>query len=206
VKILEPSIQKDLKQIAKTFCRVKEVIAVILYGSYARGDAGPRSDIDIYVVCDTEKNMRKVEKKITDILHGKTERVVQPLCVSLQDMGDPGIASKIFREGRAVFIRHPFFNFAAGNIILDTKPYRLISLPISQLSQKDKVRFNTAIYGKKVKNYEYKGLLHQTFGVRFGKGVILVPEENADRILRFCESYDVKPKQVKIWVEETIEQ
>lgn len=200
---LELSIQRDLKQIAKELSKVKEIVAVILYGSHARGDAGPRSDIDIFVICDTEKNMRKLEPKITTLLHRKTKRFVQPLCVSVEDLGDPGIAAKIFREGKVLFVKEPLL-ITAGKI-LDARPYRLLAIPISALSQKEKVKFNTALYGKKVKNYKYKGLLDEVSGAKFGRGTILVPEEKVNKIIKFCKSYNIKPKEVKVWVEEIIE-
>ncbi len=55
---------------------------IILYGSYARGDATEESDIDLLILVDREKISYKDKIKITDPLYGleiETGQIVSPL-------------------------------------------------------------------------------------------------------------------------------
>lgn len=197
---LESSIQKDLESITKQLSKIKEVVAVLLYGSHARGDAGPRSDIDILVIFDKEKNVRKHEPKISDLLFGKTKRFVQPVCVALDHPGDPGLLSRVFREGKVIFVKKPLPLQTAA--ILDLLPKKVITFSIAHLKPKDKWKFNHALYGKKVAGYKYKGLLEEINGRKLGDGAIIVPEQEMQRIIELFKRYKVKHQTQKVWTEE----
>lgn len=61
---------------------------VILYGSYARGDNGPDSDIDLIVLVDQEKISYEDEKKIKYPLYHieyDTGIIISPLVISKND-------------------------------------------------------------------------------------------------------------------------
>ena len=45
------------KKIAGALLKISDVRAIVLYGSFARGDFGPKSDIDLFIVTG------KVERK-----------------------------------------------------------------------------------------------------------------------------------------------
>jgi predicted nucleotidyltransferase len=54
---------KDIPKIAKEICKIKNVEAVYLFGSYARGKQGPLSDIDLCVIGNlNKKSKRKILK------------------------------------------------------------------------------------------------------------------------------------------------
>ena len=59
-------IQEMAKRIAERFHPVK----IILFGSYARGSAGPHSDADLLVVMPVEGSRRKTRVQIRSALHG----------------------------------------------------------------------------------------------------------------------------------------
>jgi len=198
---LESNIQKDIDTIALQLSKVKEILATVLYGSCVRGDAGPRSDIDVLVIFNKEKNMRMLETKVSDLLHNKTRRFVQPVCVSLDHMGDPGLLARIFREGKVLFAKKPLLLHAST--MLDTTPQRIFTFSLAKLTPKNKWLINTALYGKTVSGYNYRGILEVMGGKKLGAGVIMVPEQSAQRIIDFFERYKIKPKEIKIWAEET---
>ena len=67
---------KNTIEIIKEFARqVKEILGenlvqVILYGSYARGDFRPDSDIDVMILVDTDRaGVSPLEKKICDVTY-----------------------------------------------------------------------------------------------------------------------------------------
>jgi predicted nucleotidyltransferase len=62
---VESVIQKMVKRIVREFRPAK----VILFGSHARGEAGPDSDVDLLVVMDFEGSKREKQLAIRLALH-----------------------------------------------------------------------------------------------------------------------------------------
>jgi predicted nucleotidyltransferase len=58
-------IQKLADNIARQFCPEK----IILFGSYARGEAGPDSDVDLLVVMAHEEHASRKAAEITQRVH-----------------------------------------------------------------------------------------------------------------------------------------
>ena len=56
---------------------MKEVLAVILYGSYAREDYSVRSDVDLFMIVDNKIDKSIIEDKIIE-LENRTGRSIQP--------------------------------------------------------------------------------------------------------------------------------
>ena len=74
--------QQLLSEIKKTVLTQEPDAEIILYGSYARGDDRPDSDIDILVLLNKENITYEDEKKITHPLYDlefKTQQVISPL-------------------------------------------------------------------------------------------------------------------------------
>ena len=58
-----------VKQISKAIHRVEPTATAILYGSEARGDARPDSDIDVLILLDGEQRDLKREMEVTGPLY-----------------------------------------------------------------------------------------------------------------------------------------
>ncbi len=58
-----------VKQISKAIHRVEPTATAILYGSEARGDARPDSDIDVLILLDGEQHDLKREMEVTGPLY-----------------------------------------------------------------------------------------------------------------------------------------
>ncbi len=82
---------------------------IILFGSYARGDAGPDSDADLLIVMNTGKNrrLRKVEilSKLADIGLPKDIVIVTPQ--ELEKYADMigTIVYPAVREGKVLYVK-----------------------------------------------------------------------------------------------------
>lgn len=77
------------------------VEAIILYGSRARGDAGPRSDIDVAVSCP-----RASEREWLDIC-ATVEKVPTLLGIDVirLDKAPDSLRERVLREGRILYER-----------------------------------------------------------------------------------------------------
>ena len=77
-----------------------DVLAVMLYGSQARGDDGPRSDVDICLVLDigVPAGLPASRKRLEYLASGDADLTIfQQLPLHLR--------SRVLREGRVVFVR-----------------------------------------------------------------------------------------------------
>ena len=67
-------IEKNIIKIAKTLGDITNAKRVILFGSYARGDANENSDVDLLIVADSQlprfKRTRDLYKRIRPYLFG----------------------------------------------------------------------------------------------------------------------------------------
>ena len=62
-------VEEVISRVAE-LCRQHDAQKVILYGSYARGDFRPDSDIDVMILVDTDRaGVSPLEKKICDVTY-----------------------------------------------------------------------------------------------------------------------------------------
>ncbi len=74
--------KKLLAEIKKRVMQVEPDAKVILYGSYARGDANKESDIDLLILVDKEKITYLDQVRITDPLYSfglQTMKIISAL-------------------------------------------------------------------------------------------------------------------------------
>ena len=90
------SIDRAYAQIAD-FARARGARRVTLFGSRARGDAGPRSDIDIAVegCADMAAFREDVEERLWSLLSVDI--------VDLDRRVSPGLRASIEREGKVIY-------------------------------------------------------------------------------------------------------
>jgi predicted nucleotidyltransferase len=77
-----------------------DVLGIILFGSRARGEAGPRSDADVCLVLDpgAPSGLSASRKRLEYLAHSELDLTIfQQLPLYLR--------SRILREGRVVFVR-----------------------------------------------------------------------------------------------------
>lgn len=81
---------------------------IILFGSFARGDANQESDLDLFVIKDTDESSRLIRRKIDRLLWGR--RFPLEVIVRTQKEVDQNIKAKnpfylhhIFKEGKILY-------------------------------------------------------------------------------------------------------
>ena len=97
----EPSLDHCLEQACHTH---EEIIAAYVFGSQATGEAGPRSDVDVAVLLDEDRQQEFDSLQFIVDLENILERNVD--LVVLNHSGEP-IKHQVRRDGRIVFDRDP---------------------------------------------------------------------------------------------------
>jgi predicted nucleotidyltransferase len=181
---------------------VERVEGAVLYGSLARGDYDRRSDIDIMVIIDDKKPMKRlsrITKIITDL---RPHREIQCVLTNLRDK-DEEFYKNVFKDGKVLF----------GKFVLtpekaSLRPFIMISYDLGKVPPSKKVKIAHRIHGhksvKKVKGktyrYEYKGLKDRYDATFIGKGVIILKKMDADDFISELKKLKIKYKSYDIWM------
>lgn len=59
---------QQLQEVVRTIVREHHPEKIILFGSWAWGEPGPDSDVDLFIVKDTDRSTREVARDIDDSL------------------------------------------------------------------------------------------------------------------------------------------
>ncbi len=121
VNLLAPPDEKAVEVAVATFAAAarrefgEKLAGIYLFGSRARGDHKPFSDVDLAVVVD-DRNARRLDHRIElsnlayDVLLD-TGAEIQPWVVDKREWDDPslsvdsGLISSIMRDGREIWSR-----------------------------------------------------------------------------------------------------
>lgn len=182
-------IEEAVVALKKKLYGVKEVFAVILYGSVARGDYSIRhSDIDILVVLDDMKVKNNVDRMINDI-DIKYRVNVHPEYQS-KDIKheDRTLLCKMFEEGKIIFSKGFWF---MGKDELGLKAFRLYKFDTINVSKVNRVILSRALHGRDKK---YKGVIDDISVIYTGKGGLLVRKDKFKDIEALFERLNVKYK------------
>jgi predicted nucleotidyltransferase len=182
-------------EVFRELAEVKSIQAVILYGSFARGDVSPKSDIDLLLVFDTKEEARKQEARVAEILtRARVKRIIVPTCVGIEELhGSPDLTFNVMRDGKVLYKRIGVEPWPPAKA-LGGAPMIIYEFDLVGLSHQKKVKLNRALYGTQVGKYSYKGLVEQRGGHKLGKGVVIVP---ADAEAEFDGIFDTNRVETK---------
>ncbi|PIW68230.1 MAG: hypothetical protein COW10_03685 [Candidatus Omnitrophica bacterium CG12_big_fil_rev_8_21_14_0_65_42_8] len=191
-------MKRILNKIAKALSAIEDVKAVVLYGSFARGEYTSRSDIDLLILTTEKKTSEVVQDKVIQ-LEQETGRNIQPTIRTLEELQktDTGLLQNIFQEGKVLYLREAADIPSA--ILLQQKPFLVYTFQLNSLTQKDKARFNRQLYQQTRKGYKYKGLLQGLGGQKLSAGCVLVPHTEKQKIEKFFRQFKVQFSQLKVW-------
>lgn len=188
--------KRILKKIVSTLSTIKDVKAIILYGSFAREDYGPRSDIDLVLITNKKEAIEDIQNAIVSLDVGRS---IQPIVRTEKEITetDSGLLQNLFLEGKVLFLREPIDIHVAA--LLQLKPFLIYTFDLAHLDQKTKARFNRTFYPRRRDNYEYPGLLSTLKGEKLASGCITVPFSEKKAAEKFFRSFKVKANAVRIW-------
>jgi predicted nucleotidyltransferase len=133
-------LRRIFKQISRELSLIRDIKFVILYGSYARGDFGAKSDLDLFIMTSKLDTIEDVHNAIIKI-EEKIGKSIQPTVRTEEEFRktDSGLLQNLLREGKILFLRD-FYEISAVTL-LKQRPYIIYSFKINSLSQKNKGSF-----------------------------------------------------------------
>lgn len=188
--------RRSLSRLVKCLTPIDGVKAVILYGSFARGDFGPRSDIDLFIITDKAGVRNKVLMALARL---ELDRRIQPTVRTELELRktDIGLLQNVFDDGKVVYLREPLE--IPVRTLLALKTFSIFSFELSRLNQRTKARFNREMYERSRGRYRYGGLLGEIAGEKLSRGCVIVPARARLRLINFFKKYKVGFREIRVW-------
>lgn len=95
-----------IDKMAEYFAARPEVVAVYLFGSYARGREKERSDIDLGILLERDALARENDLR-TSYLIDLARILRKDLHIVIMNGAGEGIVGQIFKHGKCIFQRNP---------------------------------------------------------------------------------------------------
>lgn len=172
------------------------VKSVVLFGSVARGDSSPKSDVDIFIdVISDEKELSKKIESITEEFYKSARFLkywkllnvnneIKPVVGKLDEWKD--LKKSIIFNGVVLYGRFLESSKRASKKILllweNIKP------------QSRRVTINKQVFGYTHYGKKYGGLLSRYKGLKLGKGVIQVPLESYPVFMKLFRKHNIAVK------------
>jgi predicted nucleotidyltransferase len=120
-------LRRIFKQISRELSLIRDIKFVILYGSYARGDFGAKSDLDLFIMTSKLDTIEDVHNAIIKI-EEKIGKSIQPTVRTEEEFRktDSGLLQNLLREGKILFLRD-FYEISAVTL-LKQRPYIIYSI------------------------------------------------------------------------------
>ena len=191
-------MQRIYKQISRELSIIGEIKLVILYGSYARGDYGPKSDLDLFILTSKSDAIEIIHNAVIRI-EDRIGKSIQPTIRTGDEFRrtDSGLLQNLLREGKILFLRD-FYEISAVNL-LKQKPFVIYSFKINSLSQKNKAKFNREFYSRTKRKYEYRGILNKIGGEKLASGCVIIPFGKKNGMEKFFNKYKIRYETKNIW-------
>ncbi|MBW8002907.1 MAG: nucleotidyltransferase domain-containing protein [Planctomycetes bacterium] len=209
-------LQEEFRSLVFKFAKEaskEEVSYILLFGSVARGDTDRRSDVDLLVVFDTDKDdfedleARNEVSELALDLEKEYDKNVQVIFTNRNFHGlDEYFIKEVMNGGILLYARSPRIEVKG----LELEPYTLILYNLKKFSKKEKMKLKRLLYGhttrKKVKGKTYKsekiGLVQQLDGKHLGAGVITVPQTKAQSLEKELEKLKLDYRRIDLWLTE----
>ena len=173
---------------------------IILFGSVSTGNATSESDVDIFIEVKKDnsgfkKNVEKILEKFyksREAMIFKNKGVDNKINIIIGKLDDWRDLKKSI-ESTGIVLYGSFI--ASGG--LGGRKYVIISW---DKIGKNRGAFLNKIYGFKVGDKRYKGLIEIYGGKKIGKSSLMIPVENKDEIFKAIKDYDVNARLIEVYV------
>lgn len=190
-------VLEDLSLFVEKATSLRGLMAIVLYGSYSRGDFGAKSDIDLYILFDNVSNAKDSEDRITEIA-ADLRSFTKPIVGNMQEIAktEPSLLQNIIAEGKVLYWRGVTHELQASRL-LDLEPWLIFRYGLGRAKATKKSRVAYALYGKK--SAGSKGLIQQLRGTKLGRGAFMIPESSGDAAAAFLRKEKIEFEKFRVW-------
>lgn len=208
--MIQEEFEELVFEFAKKASRYKKVAYIFLFGSIAKGEADRRSDIDLLVVFDTDKNDITTKEEISNLalsLEKKYDRNIQIIFTNKNFDGlDEYFIKEVIHEGILLYGVSPIVEVKG----LELEPYTLMLYNLKKFTEKEKRKLKRLLYGHKTKKEvngkmyrsEKRGLVEVLNGKHIGRGAIIIPKTKAHSLEKELEKVKIAYKRIDMWLAE----
>lgn len=195
-------LENALRQIEEQLRTRDEIAGVVIFGSYARGEFGKTSDVDLLILFEGYERPETTAAGSAALrLVGEIEAAerlpmhIAPLLASVdrpQDLG-PDLLHSIWAEGVILYAK------AGALARLQPKglaPYTLVRFSLKGAHPKEKVRLSRRLHGMKGKG----GILGPQ-AMTLGRGVLLIPAAQETAVREALDEAGATYDMIPVWRE-----
>jgi len=185
----------DLNDIVNTASKIRGVVGILLFGSFAKGDYDEYSDYDLLILFEDRdlmwQNWDDLFKVVGDLnlnLH------VIPETLEELKTANPTFLNELLIHGKVLFSKLPLEVFLPP---VNLEPFSLIVYDMSDLKYRDKMKVVYSLYRKRG-----VGAVAKMGGIKLSESAILVPRSSGDEAVALLNSFSVKAKKLEIYMSE----
>jgi len=198
---LKSKPNSELSKLVQAITRTEGTVAIILFGSRARGDYDQYSDYDLLVVFENDetmwRNRRELYRNIGNL--GLYTQVLTRSVKELEEKTEPTFLQNILQQGTILYLRYPF---KAPAFAQNLTPMAIVSYKLSELPHNEKMKVNYSLFGKQKR----KGLVEENGGKKLGDGCFIIPAENLDKATTILKEFHVHFNTMRIYASPLITQ
>jgi len=187
---LKGEVESDLDRLVQSVASVEGVVAIILFGSRARGDYDQYSDYDLLVVFSDDEIMWRNRRKLYENV-GRLGLFTQVLTRSIRELNEktePTFLQNMLEQGVLLFLRHPF---RAPAFAQNLKPMAIVRYTLKGLSQNEKMKVVYRLFGREARGEGLKGLVGEKGGLKLGDGCFMIPMDSLEASIDVLRKYNV---------------
>ncbi|MEM2555083.1 MAG: nucleotidyltransferase domain-containing protein [Nitrososphaerota archaeon] len=157
---LQSQVYEEIQNITESIKNIDGVLAIVLFGSYSRGDFDEGSDIDLLVIFRSKEELKNGMKRIYSI-SARSDYFFQIICLTIDEIKYSPLLESILREGKIYHGKN-----ILGTLLKSFKPYALITYSTVNLSLKERALIAQKLEGRVYRKYKYDGLIQQLGGYK----------------------------------------
>jgi len=171
---------------------------IILFGSVAKNEANKNSDIDIFI--ELKKENSKTKKEIEDLLSKfytsreallfRTKGIDNKINLIIGKLNEWKNLKKSIESTGIVLYGKYTSNSATGK--------KQIIIFWNKI-EKNRGAFLNKLYGFKVKDKSYRGLIENLNGKKLGKSSMIIPIEHREEIIKLLKKYKVNAQIIEVY-------
>ena len=186
--------------------KIEDINKIILHGSISRGDFDEDSDIDLFIDTNNKNAKNKIEKILEN--YYKTNKFKEWELKSIKNPFSLLVGKLDSEEWKS--LKRAIMNIG---IILYGK-YKSNAEKINQYAlfsfenikpDKKRISIFRKLFGFKMKNKKYAGLVEKINAIKIGKGTLLVPIEHVNELKKYFQDKKVVVKLYDFWTDYKIE-